>query len=115
MISGYQHLQTVQRLEALDRKHAGNIAAHPLVLIAIKNPGLVLFLLKCVWAVIKFAYKHFVDKDGRPRKPFLVKAGAALGSRFAKDLEEVCDECIRANKVLANDPETRAMLKQVGI
>jgi hypothetical protein len=69
----------------------------------ISNPKYVLLILKVVWRVVEFAYKHFYTKDGNPRTPFFVKIGAALGFKVAKEMKEICDEAVKCNEQIMQD------------
>lgn len=68
---------------------------NPMIGFVLKNPEILVPIIKLLWRVIEFALTFFYDKSGRPKKPILVKLGCALGMKFAKELNDICDEATR--------------------
>ena len=72
----------------------------PLIAFLLSNPKIILTILELIWRMVRFSFKFFIDKDGKPKRPLFIKVGKFLGLPFARELSDICEECIKTNEDL---------------
>lgn len=75
-----------------------------IIQIAINKPELLLKILTVLAALAKWAFRNFINKEGKPKTPFWVKALSWIGNKEIKDLRVVCDD---ACKTIEELPEIK--------
>lgn len=94
---------TIYQIEISEKSAPGKLLTW-LIQIAISNPELLLKIVKALVSVVKWAFSHLIDKQGRPKTPWWIKILGAIGVEPVKELRTVCDEACKAIESLPEMP-----------